>query len=179
MKININIISKFIESILSNNLFLLIVFILLFIIGITYIKKLINKISLELKSSSHDIKEEIKTSVQSKFIQLSPETEVLIQLSIDFWRLERKIFGAKKKLTDKEKQSFDFSTSRIKNQLSKFDIEIKDYTQEKYYEGLNVDVISAEKHKTIKEPVIKETIEPAIIVKGQLVKRAKVILFTN
>jgi len=179
MKINNLIFIKSIENILSSNLFLILILFILFFLGITFIRKIIYKISADFKILTHELKREIQSSVQSKFIQLSPEAEVLIQLSIDVWRLEKKIHEVKKQLSDKEKQSFDFSMERIKKQLSKFDIDVKDFTNEKYYEGSNLDVISVVKHKSIKEPVIKETIEPAVLVKGQLVKKAKVILLTN
>lgn len=179
MKININIIAKLFYNVFTNNYFLIFVILILFLSLIILIIKLINRVLNNLKIFSQDIKKEIQNSVMTKLIQFSPEVDLLIQLSIDNWRMAKKIKEVEKKLSNKEKLSLNFSMERIEKQLGKFDIEIKDYTNERYYEGLNLDIISSEKHKSIKEPIIKDTIEPAIIVKGQLVKRAKVIILIN
>jgi preprotein translocase subunit YajC len=177
MKINISWL-PFAQNIFSNNLLYL--FLILFFLLILYIslRRSNNKINKKLKDLTSELKKEIQTSVQSKFIQLSPEAEVLIQIAIDNWRLNKKIVDISKNLSEKEKQSLTFSLDRISKHIAKFDIQVKDYTNEKYYEGLNVDVISVEKHKhSSKESIIKETIEPGVTIKGLLVKKAKVIIF--
>ena len=54
-----------------------------------------------------------------------------------------------------------------------------DYKNQKYNEGFNIDVLSVEKDEKVLVPTISETIEPSITVKGQLVRKAKVILIKN
>ena len=48
------------------------------------------------------------------------------------------------------------------------------YTNQKYNEGMNLDVIDTVKTDTEFDK-IKETIEPSIVINGVLVKRARVI----
>jgi hypothetical protein len=64
----------------------------------------------------------------------------------------------------------------MKRFLDKNDIDVIDYTNKKYNEGLNLDVLAVEKDSNLKEAIIKETHEPAITLKGKIVKKAKVIL---
>jgi len=171
---------RLIENVFSSDLFLIFIFALLLTVCVIYFKRILNRILITINSQSYNLKKEIQTSVQTKFIQLSPEADVLIQLAVDYWRLNKKINSISKNLTEKEKQSLSFTLDRIKKHIDRFDIEIKDYTNEKYYEGLNVEVISVVKHKKpLKDSLIKDTIEPAIIIKGLLVKKAKVIVLTN
>jgi hypothetical protein len=170
---------KLFYDVIANNYFLIFVLTLLFLGLVILLIRLVNKVLNNIKISHEDIKKEIQNSVMTKLIQFSPEVDLLIQLSIDNWRLAKKIKEVERKLSNKEKQTLNFSMERIEKQLGKFDIEIKDYTNERYYEGLNLDVISIEKNKSIKEAIIKDTTEPAVIVKGQLVKKAKVIILTN
>lgn len=180
MKININIFGKLFYNIFTNNYFLIFSLTIFFLTLIILIVKLVNKVLIDLKIFSQDIKKEIQNSVQSKFIELSPEADVLIQLATDYWRLNKKVNNISKNLAEKEKQSLSFTLDRIKKHIERFNIEVKDYTNEKYYEGLNVDVISVVKHKKpSKDSLIKDTIEPAIMVKGLLVKKAKVIVLTD
>ncbi len=180
MKINLVAIIKLFNNIFFNNYFLVFVLTLLFLGLIILLIKLVNKVLNNIIIFNQDIKKEIQNSVQTKFIKFSPEADVLIQFAIDYWRLNKKINGIIKKLTEKEKLSLSFTLDRIKKYLDRSDIEIKDYTNEKYYEGLNVNVISVEKHKqSSKDSSIKDTIEPAVMIKGLLVKKAKVIILTN
>ena len=66
--------------------------------------------------------------------------------------------------------------SRMHRYLEIHDIEVQDYTNKSFNEGLNVDVISVVKEEGVSSPVIKETIEPTILSKGQLIRKAKVIV---
>lgn len=178
---NINLIEKWLNTTFNNSNFLIFIVIIFVLIFIVFLIKLINGIfTNKLKIFSQDIKKEIADSVQSKFIKILPEAEILTQLAIDHWRLNKKIVDISKSLTEKEKQSLNFSLDRIKHHISRFDIEVKDYTNEKYFDGLNVEVISVEKHKhPSKESIIKDTIDPGVTVKGLLVKKAKVIVLAE
>ena len=57
--------------------------------------------------------------------------------------------------------------------------ELLDYTNQKFNDGLNLDILSVEKDPSLPAPIVKETIEPTILVKGQVVRKAKIILLTN
>jgi hypothetical protein len=67
----------------------------------------------------------------------------------------------------------------LKKYISNYDVEIVDYTNQKFNDGLNLDVLSVEKDPAVASPTVKETVEPTILVKGQVVKKAKIILLSN
>jgi hypothetical protein len=68
------------------------------------------------------------------------------------------------------------SIQKIKRYLDKNDIEIVDHTNQKFNEGRNLDVLAVEKSLDISESIIKETKEPTILHKNQVVHKAKVII---
>ena len=57
--------------------------------------------------------------------------------------------------------------------------EIVDYKNQKYNDGLNLDIVGVEKDPSITESIIKEIKEPTIMLKGQVVHKAKIILLSN
>lgn len=118
----------------------------------------------------------ISDSVQSNFIDISPTTQSLIEAAIEIWRLEKRISKVSKDLTEDQNKAFENSVSKLNRFLDKNDITFADYTDQKYNEGLNLDVLSIEKDKDTAESIIKETHEPAVFLKGQLIKKAKVVV---
>lgn len=122
------------------------------------------------------IKEDIKYSVSPQFIESSINTKYLIELAVEVWRIEKRIHDLLTNLSDSQKTGVESSLRKIREYLTKNDIEIIDYTKQNYNDGLNLDVLSIEKKAKLKTPIIKETIEPTILCKGQVVKKAKVIL---
>lgn len=118
----------------------------------------------------------IRDSVQSKFIDLSPSSASLIELAVEVWRLEKRLAKAAERLTDDQNKAFENSIAKLRRFLDKNDITFTDYTDQKYNEGLNLDILSIEKDPSISESVIKETHEPAVLHKGQVLKKAKVVV---
>ena len=55
-------------------------------------------------------------------------------------------------------------------------MEIVDHTNQKFNEGRNLEVLAVEKSPDILEPIIKETKEPTIMHKDQVVHKGKVII---
>lgn len=125
------------------------------------------------------IREEIKSSVTPKFINVSIEVNEITDLAVEIWRIEQRITKSRSSLSDQQLNGFDNSVQKLKRYLAKYDIEIVDYKDQKYNNGLNIDVLSVEKDFSLAEPKIKETVEPAIMCKGQVVRKAKVILINN
>ena len=122
------------------------------------------------------IKEDLKSIASSPNIDLSPEVKNLAELAIEIWRGEKKIIKILPDLNENQKKGLENSIQRIKRYLVKHDIEIVDYTNQKYNEGLNLDILSIEKDSSLTEPIIKETIEPTIMCKGHIVHKAKIIV---
>lgn len=118
----------------------------------------------------------IQDSVKPKFLDLSPSTNNLVELAVEVWRIEKRLAKATESLSDDQNKAFENSVAKLQRFLDKNDITFTDYTDQKYNEGLNLDILSIEKDSSISESVIKETHEPAVLHKGQLVKKAKVVV---
>lgn len=149
------------------------VVIILLIIALTLIVLLLAKV---LTRNFLLLNKQIKDSVQTKFIDISPSTQNIVEVAIEVWRLEKRLNKATSELSDDQNKAFENSISKLKRFLDKNDITFTDYTDQKYNEGLNLDVLNIEKDNSVTESVIKETHEPAVFHKGQLIKKAKVVV---
>ncbi|MDD3102206.1 MAG: hypothetical protein PHE59_03610 [Patescibacteria group bacterium] len=164
--------------IFSSVLFLTILFIIiLFSIFIKIIHK--DNISVKFNELHLKIREEIKYAVTPKFINVSAEVNEITDLAVEIWRIEQRIAKSASSLSEQQLMGLDNSVQKLKRYLSKYDIEILDYKNTKYNDGLNLDILSIEKNSSLPEPIIKEIIEPTIMCKGQVVRKAKIILINN
>lgn len=125
------------------------------------------------------ISEDIKYSVAPKFIELSQETNDLFDLSVEIWRMEQRIIKSSSDLPENHLKGLENSIQKLKRYIGRYDIEVVDYKNVKYNEGLNLEVLSIEKDSSLSESIIKETVEPTVMHKGQVVRKAKVILIKN
>lgn len=118
----------------------------------------------------------IRDSVQSKFLELTPSSQSLVELAVEVWRLEKRLQKSSESLSEDQNKAFDNSMAKLQRYLEKNDISLTDYTDKKYNEGMNLDILSIEKDPDIPHSIIKETHEPAVLHKGQLIKKAKVVV---
>lgn len=125
------------------------------------------------------IKNDINFAVGPKFINLSPVAEDLFLLAVEVWRIEQRLLKLKVISPEIQNQGIVNSLQKIKRYFEKNDIEIVDYTDQKFNEGLNIDILSVEKDSNVNEPTVKETVEPSVLYKGQVVRKAKIILVTK
>ena len=119
---------------------------------------------------------QVAHSVEPKFLEISVDANSLVELAIEVWRLKKRLEKAEAKMTEDQVKALQNSYSKLLRYLDKNDIGITDYSDQKYNEGMNLDVLAVEKDKSLKQPVIKETHEPAVTLKGKLIRKAKVIL---
>lgn len=147
----------------------LILLILTIILIVTYGIKL-QQLSFKITNKN------IADSVRSQFLNLSPSSQSLVELAIEVWRLEKRIQKSSEGLSDDQKKAFQNSLSKLQRYLEKNDISVTDYTDAKYNEGLNLEILSIEKDPSIPHSIVKETHEPAVMHKGQLIKKAKVVV---
>lgn len=155
---------------------------LLYSIGLTFLMIDIIEIDpflglrTQMSILSANIKSDFNSVLKPTVIEKNLSKEDLIELASDVWRLEKRIHKIDKNLSDSQLRAFESSLSKFNNLLNKHEIEIIDYTNKGYIAGLNVEVILFEKDATTSSSFIKETIEPTILYRGQLEKRAKVIV---
>ncbi|MDO8512425.1 MAG: nucleotide exchange factor GrpE [bacterium] len=138
-----------------------------------------DNLSLKLDELYAKIKEDIKFSVAPKHMELSIGVNELMDLAVEVWRIEQRVAKSASNLQENQFKGLENSVQKLKRYLAKYDIEIVDYKNQKYNDGLNLDILSVEKDPTLPEPMVKETIEPTIMCKGQVVRKAKIILISN
>lgn len=124
------------------------------------------------------LSEEIRFAVGPKFIDMSQSVSNLVELAVEVWRMEQRVTKCLTALPENQQAGLQSSIQKLKKYLEKCDIEIVDYTGQKFNEGLNLDVLSVEKNTEISQSTVKETIEPTIMCKGQVIRKAKIILLT-
>lgn len=149
---------------------------LILVLIIRYFRNLTHKLSrVESK-----LVEEVRSSVQTKFIETSVDTENLFSLAVEVWRMEQRLKKVIEKLNENQRKPLENSIEKIKRFVDKYDLEVRGYTGEKYNTGLSaLEIVSVEKDPSISGDIVKETIEPAILLRGQVVKKAKVILLSK
>lgn len=104
------------------------------------------------------------------------ETKFLAEFALCFWRLNSRLKTHENLNADKPLNS---AINRIYELLNAHKVEIKDYTNVKFNEGLNVDVIECERVEISpnddKSEMILQTLSPSIIINGEICKKAKII----
>ncbi len=107
---------------------------------------------------------------------LESSIEDIYELALAIWKMEQRIEKIASNLTEIQIRGFKSTLDKMKHYLLLNSVDYKDYDDLKYNEGMNLEIIAVEKDISIDLPIIKETIEPSIFHKGQLIKRAKVIV---
>ena len=125
------------------------------------------------------LKEEIKSAVAPKFMNVSVEANEISDLAVEIWRIEQRIAKSASSLPENQLKGLENSIQKMRRYLEKYDIEVIDYKNLKYNDGLNLDILSVEKDPSLPEPMVKETVEPTIMLKGQVIRKAKIILLSN
>lgn len=127
-----------------------------------------------------DILHRIRTSIEPKFLEIaiSPETNKLINLWIDTWRLESRL-NEINGLSDLEKEKIENSINRVKKYTSDYNFEIKAFNWEKYSEEINIYELKATEDTNSPELdwIIKDTIEPAVLNNWNIIKQAKIVVY--
>ena len=120
-------------------------------------------------------RQDLGSFMMPKFIGNLIQSNDLIEHAIELWRIEQRL--DKIALVDEsQRELFKSSIQKLKRYLDKNDIEIIDHTDQKFSEGRNLDVLLVEKSSDVKESTIKETKEPTILYKNQVVHKGKVIV---
>ena len=157
---------------MNTTAWLCLIIILLLLILIVAVVLSVKQSNLFFKITNRNIRD----SVQIKSLELTPSTQSLVELAVEVWRLEKRLQKSSESLSEDQNKAFDNSLAKLQRYLEKNDISLTDYTDKKYNEGMNLDILSIEKDPDIPHSIIKETHEPAVLHKGQLIKKAKVVV---
>ncbi len=132
-----------------------------------------------ISSKISETQKDIHEVVTPKFINVSVQVKDLIELSIEIWRLENRLNKVLTGWEDNQKEAILNSIQKLKRYTEKNDIEVVDHTNQKFNDGRNLDVLAVEKSQDISDSIIKETKEPTVLCKGQVVSKGKVIVLTS
>lgn len=110
-------------------------------------------------------------------IDVSMNTNELIDLAQQIWKIETKLNEVE--ISETKLRAIKSALSKIYSIFSLYNLKIKDYTGEKYNEGLNVEIRATVKEEKIIFPYIKETISPMITIDNNIIKKAEVIKAIN
>jgi hypothetical protein len=136
----------------------------------------INKNLADISSQITEVRRDIHTVIAPKFLDISVQTNDLVEHAIELWRFEKRIVGLLEDLPETQREILLNSIKKMMRYIEKNDIEIVGHTNQKYNEGRNLDVLAFEKSDTVSEPTIKETKEPTVLFKGQVIRKGKVIV---
>lgn len=126
-----------------------------------------------------EIRKDIESAVVPKFLDISIHTRYLIEHAIELWRMEQRLSKVASSLDESQQIFFTNSIHRLKRYLDKNDIEIVDHTGQRFNDGRNLDVLLVVKSPGVAESIIKETKEPTILCKDQVVHKGKVIVLES
>ena len=122
---------------------------------------------------------EIKSLLYDKHVHFDPKVDKLVDLAVDHWRLKKHIEKIKPQLSPEDIKRIDSSLRRFDNYLHENDVEVFDYSGRSANDGINIKIMSIEQDPSLKKPIIKETITPAVSYKGSLRKISEVIILDN
>jgi len=174
-----NIILQNLNTIAFFSILLLSIFVAVFLFLIFLKRNQKDNISAKLDEMYSKIRNDINFAVTPNSINLSPSTDDFMQFAVEVWRIEQRMAKLQINLPENQKKGLENSVQKLKRYFEKYDIKVIDYTNQKFNDGLNLDVLSVEKDPAIMEPIIKETVEPTIMYRGQVVRKAKIIVLTK
>lgn len=101
----------------------------------------------------------------------------VLDVAIEVWRLQDR-FKKLQSATGRQDPAITFSIEKLQHVLREIGIETRDYTGQRYNEGMSLDVLtfdySVEEKPTNR--VVQETVSPAIFFDGKLHKMSQVIV---
>jgi hypothetical protein len=130
----------------------------------------------EIRLQVSETRKDIQSAVTPKFLDVSIQTKDLIDLAIEIWRVEQRLNKIMSSVPEEQQERFNSSIQKFKKYLSKNDIEIVDHTNQIFNDGRNLDIIAVEKGIDNSKSIVKETMEPTILCKNQVVHKGKVII---
>jgi hypothetical protein len=109
------------------------------------------------------------------------KVEDFIKVLIETWRIKKRLYKNESSLSEQLQKGFDFSYEKILWITKNYNIEIKDIHWEKYFEEMNgIEIISAEIDESLStQVIIKEVIEPIVMLNWKLYRKGKVIIWNK
>jgi len=109
----------------------------------------------------------------------APSEVVIGRLAIEYWRLLKafeKSCGAGRGASNQEAAQARYAASKLASILSDIDMRLVTFDGERFEPGLPVSAINADEFESDNDLVIAATIEPAVIVRGNVKITGRVLL---
>lgn len=105
----------------------------------------------------------------------------LINISIEIWRIKKRINKNENQFSEQLLKWVDFSYEKIKWIISSYNIDLKDIQWERYSDDMaGLEIISADIDENLNNQVIiKEMIEPIVMLNWKLRIKGKVIIWNK
>lgn len=106
------------------------------------------------------------------------EISKLVNLAIDLWRLKEKVSNISY-LNEQDREKLKVSLDRLNKFIQEINITVKWFNWDKYFDEINFYELKwiEETNDINNNNIIKETIEPAIFMNEQIIKKAKIIVY--
>lgn len=119
-------------------------------------------------------------AVKPNFIKVDQESRLLFEFAVNVWKVKKRLEDFyKKNEISLDHRALDSGIDKLMEQINSLDIELIDFDGKKYNDGMNLEIISTIKENGVKDIIVKETMSPAILYRGQLVEKAKVTLLSG
>lgn len=111
--------------------------------------------------------------------ELFSAINLISSFAIEIWRLEKRLSN----IAIPQDSQIDLSPTfdqiqRIKDIFQKEEVEVKDYTNENYNDGMSLKVLHFENDKNLSKGTMKimETVKPTVVFKGQIISHGEVVV---
>lgn len=107
--------------------------------------------------------------------------DLISSFAIETWRLEKRLTSIKEAIQQGSQVELDSvldQLQRIRDIFQKEEVEIKDFINGNYNDGMSVKVLHFEEDKNLPKGVMRivETVRPTVIFKGKVISHGEVIV---
>ena len=106
------------------------------------------------------------------------ESKFLSVLATNIWRMQQKMLDTESGEAKDEFRRVYRYVEAIFDALTRYGVETKDHTKQKYDDGLGLKVITSESRPDLKHPEIIETLKPTVRYKGKSLQIGEVVVGT-
>ena len=106
----------------------------------------------------------------------SPDT--LAALAVEVWRMKGRLARLSEAVAAKEKRPLESAVAKMEEALAAAGVTTEDPEGRPYHDGDPFEVLLFEPSPKLSRPTVLQTVKPAVLVSGKLVRRAEVVVGT-
>ncbi|MGC4119324.1 MAG: hypothetical protein QM765_33115 [Myxococcales bacterium] len=117
-------------------------------------------------------------STQSAPSSSSTTSDALLTLAVEVWRLKGRFAKLSETVPAKEKRPLESAVAKMEEALSAAGVATEDPEGRPYHDGDPFEVLLFEPTPALARPTVLQTVKPAVLVAGKVVRRAEVVVGT-